>query len=103
METETIAYECIHNRGIGPRFLGHLTEGKDGCVVGFVAKWIQDARPMGPGDLKSCRKALGQLCELGIKLGDTNKHNFLVQEGHNVVLVDFETQRSVRPRSSKMR
>lgn len=28
--------------------------------------------------------------ELGIKLGDINKHNFLVREGHDVVLIDFE-------------
>jgi hypothetical protein len=90
METETIAYECIRDRGIGPRFLGHLTEGKDRRMVGFVAEWVQDARPTGPGDLESCRKAFGRLHELGIKLGDTNKHNFLVREGHDVVLVDFE-------------
>jgi hypothetical protein len=90
MNTETTAYECIRDRGIGPKFLGHLTEGKDGRVVGFVAEWVQDARSAGPGDLESCRKALGRLHELGIKLGDTNKHNFLVREGHDVVLVDFE-------------
>ena len=42
METETTAYECIRDRGIGPRFLGHLTKGKDGRMVGFVAEWVQD-------------------------------------------------------------
>ncbi|KAF8952384.1 hypothetical protein BDZ97DRAFT_1681774 [Flammula alnicola] len=97
IETETTTYECIRDRGIGPRFLGHLTEGKDGRVVGFVAEWVQDARAAGPGDLESCRKALGRLHELGIKLGDTNKHNFLVREGHDVVLVDFETAKKCSP------
>jgi hypothetical protein len=91
IETETTAYECIRNRDIGPRFLGHLTEGKDGRVVGFVVEWVPDARTAGPGDLESCRKALGRLHELGIKHGDINKHNFLVRDGHDVVLVDFET------------
>ncbi|KAF8060736.1 hypothetical protein FPV67DRAFT_1452827 [Lyophyllum atratum] len=91
MNTETTAYESIRDTGIGPKFLGHLTEGKDGRVVGFVAEWVPDARAAGPGDLEGCRKALGRLHELGIKLGDTNKHNFLVREGHDVVLVDFES------------
>lgn len=97
METETIAYEWIRDRGIGPGFLDHLTEGKDGRVVGFVAEWVQDARAVGPRDLESCRKALGRLHELGIKLGDTNKHNFLVREGHDVVLVDFEFAKKCSP------
>ena len=39
----------------------------------------------------SCRKALERLHDLGIKHGDINKHNFLVREGHDVVLIDFET------------
>lgn len=97
LETETTVYECIRDRGIGPRFLGHLTEGKDGRVVGFVAEWVQGARAAGPGDLEGCRKALGRLHELGIKLGDTNKYNFLVREGHDVVLVDFETAKKCSP------
>ncbi|KAG6840535.1 hypothetical protein C0991_006130 [Blastosporella zonata] len=97
IETETTAYECIRDADIGPRFLGHLTEGKDGRVVGFVVEWVQDARFAGPGDLESCRKALGRLHELGIKHGDTNKHNFLVREGHDVVLVDFETVKKCSP------
>ncbi|KAF5625044.1 kinase-like domain protein [Fusarium sp. NRRL 52700] len=91
MEVETGAYQWISGSGIGPKFLGHLTEGKDGRVVGFVAEWVQGARAAGPADLDGCRRALGRLHELGIKLGDINKHNFLVRDGHDVVLVDFET------------
>lgn len=90
MEIETTAYQQINGSGIGPKFLGHLTEGKDGRVVGFVVEWLQDARAAGPGDMEGCKKALGRLHRLGIKLGDINKHNFLVRDGHDVVLVDFE-------------
>ncbi|TWU71609.1 hypothetical protein ED733_000436 [Metarhizium rileyi] len=90
LEVETAAYQWITGSGVGPKFLGHLTEGKDGRVVGFVAEWLEGARAAGPGDVNDCKKALGRLHELGIKLGDINKHNFLVRDGHDVVLVDFE-------------
>lgn len=91
LEAETGAYEWISDSGVGPKFLGHLTEGKDGRVVGFVAEWVEGARAAGPTDIEECKKALGQLHDLAIKLGDINKHNFLVRDGHGVVLVDFET------------
>ena len=97
MEAETTAYGSICGRGIGPKFLGHVTEGKDGRVIGFVAEWVQDARIAGPGDFEGCRKALRQLHELGIKLGDINKHNFLVREGHDVILIDFEFAKKCSP------
>ena len=38
IEVETTAYQWINDSGIGPKFFGHLTEGKDGRVVGFVAE-----------------------------------------------------------------
>lgn len=93
MEMETTAYQWISDSGVGPRFLGHLTEGKDGRVVGFVTEWLERARAAGPEDVDGCKKALSRLHKLGIKLGDVNKHNFLVRDGHDVVLVDFETAR----------
>ncbi|KAL0955501.1 hypothetical protein HGRIS_001740 [Hohenbuehelia grisea] len=95
IEAETTLYESISNLDIGPKFLGHITEGKDGRVVGFVVDWVQDARVAGPGDLKNCMKVLGRLHEL--KHGDINKHNFLVREGHDVVLIDFETAKKGSP------
>ena len=91
MEVETAAYQWIRDSGIGPKFLGHLTEGRDGRVVGFVTEWVEGARAAGPGDIDGCKKALGRLHKLGIKLGDINRHNFLVRDRHDVVLVDFET------------
>ncbi|PVH68584.1 hypothetical protein DL98DRAFT_522668 [Cadophora sp. DSE1049] len=92
IEAETTAYQWISESGvsIGPKFLGHLTEGKDGRVVGFVAEWVEGVRAAGPGDVDACKRALGLLHGLGIKLGDINKHNFLLRDGHDVVLVDFE-------------
>lgn len=90
IEVETTAYQWIKDSGVGPRFFGHLTEGTNGRVIGFALEWVQGARTAGPGDIGSCKKTLGRLHELGIKSGDINKHNFLVRDGHDVVLVDFE-------------
>ncbi len=90
IEVETTAYQWISDSGVGPKFLGHLTEGKDGRVIGFIVEWVHGARAAGLGDMDGCEKALGRLHELGIKSGDINKYNFLVRDGHDVVLVDFE-------------
>ncbi|KAI3326055.1 hypothetical protein HD806DRAFT_432727 [Xylariaceae sp. AK1471] len=90
MEVETAAYQWLNGSGIGPRFLGHLTEGRDGRVVGFVTELVEGARTAGPEDMDGCEKVLGRLHKLGIKHGDINKHNFLVHGEHEVVLVDYE-------------
>lgn len=89
-EAETVAYEWIDGAGIGPKFLGHLTEA--GRVIGLVLDFIEGARTAGPEDLEACQSALARLHALGIKHGDINKHNFLVKDG-SVVMVDFETAR----------
>lgn len=44
----------------------------------------------GRRDLATCQNILAKLHALGIKHGDINKHNFLVNN-ENVVLVDFES------------
>lgn len=87
-EAETTAYEWIHGQGMGPKFLGHLTEA--GRVIGFVMEYIDDARSAQTGDLAACQAVLAKLHSQGIKHGDINKYNFLVREG-KAVLVDFET------------
>jgi hypothetical protein len=89
-EVETSVYQLIHGKGIGPKFLGHITEGKDGRVVGFALECVKDVRHAGPDDFESCKKALGRLHKLGIKHNDINKHNFLVREGYDTLLIDFE-------------
>ncbi|KAI1109136.1 hypothetical protein F5Y14DRAFT_43272 [Nemania sp. NC0429] len=89
---ETAAYEWIEGTGVGPQFLGHLTEA--GRVIGFILENIGGARTAGPEDLKACQAALARLHSLGIKHGDINKHNFLVRDGGGeAVLIDFETAR----------
>jgi hypothetical protein len=68
IEAETATYEWIRSSGVGPEFLGHLTEGLDGRVVGFVAEWVEGARAAGPGDLDGCKKALGRFMRSGSSL-----------------------------------
>ena len=78
---------------MGPRLLGHLTEGKNGRVIRFLLEFIPRARFAGPGDLKACQKALGKLHGLGILHGDVNRYNFLVQgegEEKRVTMIDFD-------------
>lgn len=38
MEAETAAYQWLSESGVRPEFLGHLTEGEGGRVVGLVAE-----------------------------------------------------------------
>jgi predicted Ser/Thr protein kinase len=87
LEAETTAYAWINGHNIGPKFLGHLIE--HGRVIGFAMSKIEDARHATPDDLDICRQALRKLHALGIKHGDTNKHNFLINS-HGVTLIDFD-------------
>ena len=88
LEAETTAYQWIDGSGIGPKFLGHVTE--EGRVMGFLTEYIDDARTAAPDDLRACRRALSRLHALEIKHDDINKHNFVVRGGGEVVLIDFE-------------
>ncbi|KAF3480626.1 uncharacterized protein GIQ15_05973 [Arthroderma uncinatum] len=90
LENETTAYQWIDGHGIGPRFLGHLTE--DGRVIGFVVERITGGRHAGPQDLELCQQALSRLHALGIRHGDTNRFNFLIRESR-AVIIDFDTAR----------
>jgi hypothetical protein len=47
-ETETTAYEWIEGKGIGPKFLGHVTE--EGRVMGWVMEDVGSARTAEVGD-----------------------------------------------------
>lgn len=90
LETETRAYNWIEGQGIGPAFYGHIME--DGRVIGFLMERITGARHAGPQDLEACREVLGRLHGLGIRHGDVNGFNFLVQDS-KAVLIDFDTAR----------
>ena len=92
-EAETRKYQWIEGQQIGPRFLGHLTE--HGRVMGFLVEEIVGARHAGPEDLNVCREALARLHKLGIKHGDINRHNFLIQDAR-AILIDFENAESCK-------
>jgi predicted Ser/Thr protein kinase len=87
LERETTVYKWVEGHNIGPKFLGHLTE--DGRVIGFAMSKIEEARHATPDDLDVCRQALRRLHVLGIKHGDTNKHNFLIHP-HGVTMIDLD-------------
>ena len=72
-----VPYEWIDGHQIGPEFLGHLTE--EGRVIGFLIERVFDCRHATPEDLSLCQHTLAKLHKLGIKHGDTNKHNFLIR------------------------
>ncbi|GIZ44157.1 hypothetical protein CKM354_000736300 [Cercospora kikuchii] len=44
METETKIYRFLRGSGIGPKFLGHLVEGEEGRVIGFVTEYVENTR-----------------------------------------------------------
>ncbi|ESZ89743.1 alpha-galactosidase A precursor [Sclerotinia borealis F-4128] len=88
---ETQVYSWINGCGIGPEFLGYLTE--EGRVIGFLIENVE-GRHATISDLPACKAAVERLHDLGIIHGDLNKYNFLISEGR-AVLIDFETaQRS---------
>ncbi|KAK6496140.1 hypothetical protein TWF481_002164 [Arthrobotrys musiformis] len=84
---ETKSYEWIKGHGIGPQFLGHLTE--DGRVIGFLMEKLE-GRHATIADLPACKEVVGRLHALGILHGDLNKHNFLIT-GKDARIIDFET------------
>ncbi|KAL9099212.1 MAG: hypothetical protein Q9163_005255 [Psora crenata] len=86
-EAETVAYQWIDGKNIGPRFLGHLTE--EGRVIGFLVEEVPNARRSNPDDLSLCQEALARLHSLGIRHGDVNRHNILICDGR-ATLIDFE-------------
>ncbi|KAI0007291.1 alpha-galactosidase A precursor [Xylariaceae sp. FL0662B] len=87
LEAETTAYEWIEGQQVGPGFLGRLTE--EGRVIGFLMARVANCRHATPEDLPLCRPVLSKLHKLGIKHGDTNKHNFLIHDG-KATLIDFD-------------
>ena len=87
IEREIAAYKWIDGHNLGPEFICHLTE--HGRVIGFAISKIKEARHATPDDLDVCRQALRRLHALGVKHGDTNKHNFLIHP-HGVTMIDLD-------------
>lgn len=90
MENKTTAYKWIAGHGIGPRFLGHLTE--HGRVIGVLIERITDARHASIQDLDAGAHSLARPHELGIQHGDPNRVNFLIHNS-KATLIDFATAR----------
>ncbi|KAG6053303.1 hypothetical protein E4U17_004836 [Claviceps sp. LM77 group G4] len=96
MEREIAVYQRICDKGVGPKFLGQVTEGPNGRVIGFIAEWMNGARYAGPWDFNNCRKVLARLHHLGIKHGSVKKQHLIVREGpegHEAVLIDFDVSK----------
>ena len=86
-DAETSIYALLEGYGIGPAFLGHVTEGER--VIGFLLEKV-DGRHAGIEDLDICQRLVTKLHGLGIVHGDLNRHNFLIGR-LGAVLVDFES------------
>lgn len=90
-ETETALYQVIDGHGIGPAFLGHLTE--HDRVIGFLIERLE-GRHGDIGDLDACQSVVKRLHSLGIVHGDLNKYNFIVGSCGKISLIDFENARN---------
>lgn len=91
-ENETLAYFLLQGHEIGPKFLGHLTEGPQGKVIGLLIEKLE-GRSAGIGDIVACRKALKTLHTLGFIHGDVHRYNFIITEA-GARLIDFEDMES---------
>lgn len=88
MESRTTAYQLISGHNTGPRFLGHLIE--NGRVIGLLLERISDARHADTQDIEMCGEVLSRLHDLGVRHGETNGFNFLIQNSKGT-LIDFDT------------
>lgn len=88
LERETHIYSLIDGHGIGPRFLGHVTDGMQGRVIGLLIEKLE-GRHAGIGDIVACQEVLKKLHSLGMTHGDVNRYNFLVT-ATGARLIDFE-------------
>ncbi|CCM05127.1 uncharacterized protein FIBRA_07335 [Fibroporia radiculosa] len=85
--SETVIYQEIDGEGIGPAFLGHLTE--NDRVIGFLMEYIE-GRFAGIDDLAACQTIVRRPHALEIVHGDLNRYNFVIKPDGSAILIDFE-------------
>lgn len=88
---ETMVYKEIEGKGIGPEFLGHVTE--NGRIIGFLMEYLEDAVVGQALDYKRCEEVLKKFHAHGWLHRDYNHTNFLVQPDGTAKLIDFEYAR----------
>ncbi|KAK7748220.1 hypothetical protein SLS62_008771 [Diatrype stigma] len=65
LERETCVYQAIDGKGIGPKFLGNVTEAGRG-VIGILTEWDEGAKALELTDRDACLEVLGKLHGCGI-------------------------------------
>jgi hypothetical protein len=78
-------FALIEGRGIGPKFLAHVTENGN-RRVGFMVEKV-DGRIAGPQDLAKCQKVLSRLHSLGIAHGVLRRDSFIVIDRPGIALL----------------
>lgn len=96
MNNEAQVYEWIDGRGIGPGFLGHLTE--EGRVIGFLLEKV-DGKQATIDDGPVCEAVILKLHGLDIIHNDLSKDNFLVSDSC-AVLLGFKTAKRSNDRTA---
>ncbi|KAK7747800.1 hypothetical protein SLS62_008836 [Diatrype stigma] len=91
VKNETTVYKEIEGKGIGPKFLGHVTE--NGRIIGFLMEYLKDAVEAQTSDYKRCEEVLKRFHAQGWLHRDYNHTNFLVQPDGAAKLIDFEYAR----------
>lgn len=85
-ETETRIYQLLEGTGLAPAFLGHIHE--NGRVIGLLLEKAT-GHSASITDISKCEAALQQLHKLGLRHGDVNRYNFII-DADRVKLIDFE-------------
>lgn len=88
IEKECEIYWRIQGQGIGPKFLGYVTEGNQ--KIGFVLEKFEEARQPESREYKRCKAVLKKLHRLEILHQDCHYLNVLVTEDR-AVLIDFKS------------
>jgi hypothetical protein len=76
---ETRVHSQIDGHGIGPKFLGHVTENTE-RVCGYMLESLP-ARPATIDDLQTCKSVLAKLHDRKIVYGHLSSQSFLIVDG----------------------